>query len=168
MHSWVVRLGVVFTCLIALGCGGGARGSGTSPDTVGATRASREASASTVDPTVTAAAEEASLGDESPRLVLRPIDDVDEAEDGHGATVPAVQAVAFDLDARLVPVASRDPVLHVGGLVLSRYDHPRPGILRFILADRGAVTEGSVVTVQYGDDASTRVIVIPFLDLPWD
>ena len=156
-------------CLLALGCGGSARSSaGTSPDTVGATRASREASASSVDPTVTAAAEETSLGDEPPRLALRAMDDVEEAEDGHGSTVPAVRAVAFDLDARLVPVASRDPVLHVGELVLSRYDHPRPGILRFVLADREAVTEGSVVTVQYGDDASTRVIVIPFLDLPWD
>lgn len=162
-----MRPSLVIVCLLAFGCGG-ARSSGPSPDEVGATRASRESSASSVDPTVTAAAEETRLMDEPPRLALRPIDDVEEAEDGHGATVPAVRAVAFDLDARLVPVASRDPVLRVGELVLSRYVHPVPGILRFVLADRDAVTEGSVVTVQYGDDASTRVIVIPFLDLPWD
>lgn len=130
-------------------------------DQADSTRASREGP---VDPAVTT---DDSAGDETPRLVLLPMEAVAEAEDGHGTTVPAVRAVAFDLDARLAPVRSSDPVLHIGGLVLERYEHPRPGILRFILADRDAIPEGAAVTLQYGDDESTQVVVLPVLELPW-
>jgi hypothetical protein len=166
-----MRAALIVTALLLVGCGGGDASSASTSTShegeVGATRESREVSSGSIDPAVTAQAEEPMRADGPPRLVLRPIEDVTEAEDGHGETVPAVRAVAFDLDARLVPTSSRDPELHVGGLVLERYESPLPGILRFVLADRDEVTEGMEVTVQYGDDESTRVVVMPALSLPW-
>lgn len=167
MYHEVMRPALVLIAFVLASCGGGERRALSGGDEVVATRGSRVATSGSVDPAVTAAAMETTTRDGPPRLVLRPMDDVTEAEDGHGATVPAVRAVAFDLDARLVPVTSRDPELHIGELVLQRYESPMPGILRFVLADRDEITEGMVVTVQYGDDESTRVTVIPALDLPW-
>lgn len=122
----------------------------------------------TVDPAVAAAAQEGAER-EVPRLVLLPMEGVDEAEDGAGHLVGAANAVAFELDARLVPLrGDADPLrLHVGDLVLERPHTPRPGILRFVLADRDRVREGAAVTLQYGDDESTQVVVDPVLHLPW-
>lgn len=167
MYNEAMRPALVALTIALCACGGGERGAASDGDEVGATRESREATSGSVDPTVTAAAEGTTSTDGPPRLVLRLMDDVTEAEDGHGATVPAVRAVAFDLDARLVPVASRDPQLHVGELVLRRYESPLPGILRFVLADRDEIVDGMEVTIQYGDDESTRVVVLPALDRPW-
>ena len=85
--------------------------------------------------------------------------------------VGATQAVAFELDARLVPQRSedQDPLrLHVGDLVLHRMQLARPGIFRFILADRSRVPEGAAVSIQDGDDDSTRVVVDPVLRIPWN
>ncbi len=121
-----------------------------------------------IDPAVAAAAQEGA-DREVPRLVLLPMEGVDEAEDGAGHLVGGANAVAFELDARLVPLrGDTDPLrLLVGDLVLSRPHTPRPGILRFVLADRDRVREGAAVTLQYGDDEATQVVVDPVLHLPW-
>lgn len=155
--------------LLALACGG--------PSSAGQERATSgdeatdEGSADerVVDPAAVAAVR-AGADDEVPRLVLRPMEEVAEAEDGEGHLVGASHAVAFELDARLVPTRSgdADPLrLRVGDLVLHRMEIARPGILRFILADRDRVPEGAAVSIQYGDDESTRVLVDPVLHIPW-
>ncbi|MCA9608621.1 MAG: hypothetical protein KC619_23620 [Myxococcales bacterium] len=162
-HAWIGIL------VVALGCGGG-----TASDDE-ATTSGDEATEPVdddgmIDPTVEEAALEGAEN-ELPRLVLLPMDDIDQAEDGEGHLVGATQAVAFELDARLVPQRSedQDPLrLHVGDLVLHRMQLARPGIFRFILADRSRVPEGAAVSIQYGDDDSTRVVVDPVLRIPWN
>jgi hypothetical protein len=80
-----------------------------------------------------------------------------EAEDGAGGRSLAPLAVAFDLDARRVPARALDPVLHVGARLLRRYEHPRVGVLRFVLAEGALPPDGVEVFVQYGDDETTRL-----------
>jgi len=79
------------------------------------------------------------------------------AEDGAGGQGPASRAIAIDLDARRFPARALDPVLHVGTLVLRRYEHPRVGVLRFVLAENATPPDGTAMFVQYGDDAGSRV-----------
>ena len=170
MARWIITLLLAF----GLGCGGGTSSAARDPSAGDEDEAHEHddephpTSHASVDPTVTnAALDGAPL--RIPPLVLRPLDDVAEAEDGEGHVVRAERAVAFEVDARLVPRrADGSPlILHVGDLVLERPETPRPGILRFILADRARVREGAPVTIQYGDSDATVVVVDPVLHLTW-
>jgi hypothetical protein len=96
-------------------------------------------------------------------VTLRAIS-TDVGEDGHGGTIAARDPIALDLDARRFPPRALDPVLTVGSLRLARYRHPRPGVLRFVLADRALLSPGAVASVQYGDDGSSRTIVSSGID----
>lgn len=136
-------------------------------DEPGSTRASREAAregdargAGAVAPGTTSSVAAAAR----PLLVTRPID-VARGEDGHGATVAAGHAIAFDLDARRFPARAMDPILSVGDLRFVHYAYTDDGALRYVVADRALLTEGAEVSVQYGEDASTRLVVSPSLSL---
>ena len=164
-----------FAALVLLGCGAEGRGPAStgatlaaqeeerSPtavvepgDTVGATRAEREAARAT--PVEPAAARE-----ESPTMrlsILAP----GPAEDGSGRTVQSPRPVAIDLDAHAFPPRALDPVLSIGQLRLRHYQHPEPGVLRFVLSDAALLTEGAAVSVEYEGDAQSRVVLTDALD----
>jgi hypothetical protein len=89
-------------------------------------------------------------------LTLVRLLDVD-AEDGRGTSARAARAIAFDLDAHLLPPRARDPVLLVGGLALRHYSHPRVGTLRFVLDEGALPADGTSVAAQYGEDDRSRV-----------
>lgn len=91
-----------------------------------------------------------------PLLALLRLADV-EAEDGDGGQARVPRAIAFELDARRVPPRALDPVLRVGPRTLRHYTHPRPGTLRFVLDERALPADGAAVSVQYGDDATSRL-----------
>lgn len=99
-----------------------------------------------------------------PPLQLASVE-VAEAEDGHGGVVAAVDPVAFDVPARLAPPRAREPELHVGALVLQRPTYPRPGIVRFVLADRGLLRAGDDVSVGYPEEPSRRIVVASALEV---
>lgn len=82
--------------------------------------------------------------------------DVD-AEDGRGTSARAARAIAFDLDAHLLPPRALDPVLLVGELTVRHYSHPRVGTLRFVLDEAALPANGTSVAAQYGDDERSRV-----------
>lgn len=138
-------------------------------DEPGSTRASREvAGEGSAIETATdhsAASGPGALAVERPLLTITR-SDASRGEDGRGASVPATDPIAFDVDARRFPPRAIDPVLFVGALRFTRYEHPSPGVLRFVAADRARLERGAEIAVQYGDDASTRVIVSPSLALP--
>ncbi|MCB9594283.1 MAG: hypothetical protein H6719_16235 [Sandaracinaceae bacterium] len=168
------RLGL--SVLLLLGCAGVDPGSGGASsaqaleapreDQAGSTRASRElATAEVRTATAVAPAPVAAAPAPRPLFAAHPID-ATEAEDGHGALVPAAHAIAFDLDGRRFPVRARDPVLHVGELTFHRYAYPSPGLLRFVAADAAALPIGAPVFVQYDDDEASRVVVADALELP--
>jgi hypothetical protein len=164
--------------LVLTACGGNEpRGSSSEldearPDEPGSTRASREASEASEVSEVSAAADgplapEVAPRAEVPRPILALVDvDAREAEDGRGETVAASRPVAIDLDARRFPPRALDPTLHVGELRFLRYAHPRPGVLRFVVADRALLPAGAEVAVQYGDDPDSRVLVTSSLEVP--
>ncbi|MCB9597376.1 MAG: hypothetical protein H6719_31920 [Sandaracinaceae bacterium] len=168
-----MRAHLAVLLLLLSGCGGG--GDGATDESTAGDEATVDDDAveegDAIDPAVEAMAREgASEG--APTLVLRGMDDmdgVDEAEDGEGNIVTVGEPVAFELDMRMVPTRGEDDplILRVGHLVLQRPLRPRPGILQFVLADRERVPEGAAVTLQYGDDESTQVVVDPVLQLPW-
>lgn len=139
-------------------------------DEPGSTRASREAARADDHP-----AAPAITAPSSPVIPTTPIVrpllsitaiDAREGEDGSGATIAATRPLALDLDARRVPPRALDPVLHVGALRFTRYAHPQPGVMRFVVADRALLPEGAEVFVQYGDETSTRLVLTPALELP--
>lgn len=166
-----MRPTAILAAFLAVGCTGtDSTGSSSElhegrPDHVGATRASREAvvaesaSASALAPTPIVPAVP------RPLFVVHPIATAT-GEDGRGETIAAVQAIALDLDAHQFPARAADPVLHVGELHFAAYTHPSPGVLRFVAADRSALSEGAEVAVQYGDDADSRRVVSRALELP--
>lgn len=79
-------------------------------------------------------------------------------DDGHGEWVRAEAPLRFDvISPSGWPGRALDPVLHVGELRLVRYEHVTVQVLRFVLADRAAVTEGAPVALQWGEDAESRV-----------
>ncbi len=126
-------------------------------DSAGASRGQLEGSRATIAPepgTTVARPEEATVT-ARPLVTLTLVTDL-EAEDGAGGVAHAAQALAFELDARSVPPRALDPVLHVGELRARRYAHPRPGVLRFVLATAALPTDGVAVFVQYGEDETTR------------
>lgn len=140
---------------------------GERPDEPGSTRASREAAREVVPTRSDRVEGEAPVPPattDRPLVVAHPID-ADEGEDGRGATIAATRPVAIDLDARRFPPRALDPVLNVGELRFVHYTHPQPGVLRFVVADRALLPEGAEVAVQYGDDAASRVVVAPALEV---
>ncbi len=158
--------------LSAAACGGSEPPPGSSseleegerPDEPGATRASREAALATGGEDRVAPSEPAPAALERPLVRAYPVE-IAEGEDGRGNVVAAAQPIAVDLDARRFPPRALDPVLHVGELRFTRYSHPRPGVLRFVVADRALLPQGAEVAVQYGDDASSRVVVSGALEV---
>lgn len=89
-------------------------------------------------------------------LTLVRLLDVD-AEDGRGTSARAARAIAFDLDAHLLPPRALDPVLLVGGLTLTHYSHPRVGTLRFVLDETALPANGTSVAAEYAGDEGSRV-----------
>jgi hypothetical protein len=163
-----------FAALVLLGCGAEGRGPTSTGatlahedertvepvvepgDSVGATRAEREAAR-------TRPVEPAAAHEESPTMrlsILAP----GPAEDGSGRTVQSARPVAIDLDAHRFPPRALDPVLSIGQLRLRHYQHPEPGVLRFVLSDAALLTEGAAVSVEYEGDAASRVVLTDALD----
>jgi len=89
-----------------------------------------------------------------------------QAEDGRGLLVDAVAPVAIEIAADAWPVRALDPVLRIGDLVFRRYTFPRVNVLRYVAADAAALPTDAQVTVQYGDDAASRVVVAERLEVP--
>lgn len=137
---------------------------GERPDEPGSTRASREAALASADDDRVAPSVPVPGALGRP-LVRAHAVEAEEGEDGRGDLIPATHAIAIDLDARRFPPRALDPVLHVGELRFTRYSHPRPGVLRFVVADRALLPEGAEVAVQYGEDASSRVVVAGALEV---
>lgn len=78
--------------------------------------------------------------------------------DGAGEWVRSENALRFDVHSPAGwPGRALDPVLHVGELQLTRYEHVTIQVLRFVLADRAVASEGAPVALQWGDDASSRI-----------
>jgi hypothetical protein len=86
-----------------------------------------------------------------------------DAEDGAGNVVHAPQRIAVDLDAHRFPPRAFDPVLTIGDLRFVHYEHPRPGVLRFALVGEAQLPLGAEVSIQYGDDASSRRVLVQSL-----
>jgi hypothetical protein len=133
-------------------------------DEPGSTRASREA-LSMPEPRTAPGPLAQPAPSARPLLSLHDVS-ATQAEDGEGGTIAATDPIAFDLDARRFPPRALDPVLHVGALRFVRYEHPQPGVLRFVAADRARLPRGVEVYVQYGDETSTRTIVLQALEVP--
>jgi hypothetical protein len=91
--------------------------------------------------------------------------EVERAEDGHGNLVPAPAPVAIEIAAEAWPVRALDPVLRIGELEFKRYTFPRINVLRFVAADVDALPDGAEVSVQYGADAQSRVVVTERLEV---
>lgn len=90
-----------------------------------------------------------------------------EAEDGGGRRVVAPTAPrALDLHAESWPGRALDPVLHVGELRFRHYTFPAKGVMRFVVDDVARLRDGDEVSLQWGDDASSRVVVTRSLEVP--
>ena len=101
-----------------------------------------------------------------PRLAITAITAV-EAEDGRGGRVTAPAAPrALDLHAESWPGRALDPVLRVGELRFHHYTFPAKGVMRFVVDDVARLRNGDEVSLQWGDDASTRVVVTGSLEVP--
>jgi hypothetical protein len=101
-----------------------------------------------------------------PRLEITAIPAA-EAEDGGGRRVTAPPAPrALDLHADAWPGRALDPVLRVGELRFHHYTFPAKGVMRFVVDDVARLRAGDEVSLQWGDDASTRVVVTRSLEVP--
>jgi hypothetical protein len=101
-----------------------------------------------------------------PRLEITAVTAV-EAEDGGGRRVAAPPAPrALDLHAVSWPGRALDPVLRVGELRFHHYTFPAKGVMRFVVDDVARLRAGDEVSLQWGDDAGTRVVVTPSLEVP--
>jgi hypothetical protein len=90
--------------------------------------------------------------------------DTAQGEDGQGNLVPAVRPVAIDLVADAWTGRGLDPVLALGELEFRHYQHPGPGVLRFVAADADALPAGRPVWLRWGD--RERFQVAPTLEVP--
>ncbi len=81
-------------------------------------------------------------------------------EDGQGHSVQAPAPVAIDLDARTFPPRALDPVLTIGQLRFTHYTHPRPGVLRFVIADAALLAGGEEIRVHHAADGSDSQLVV--------
>ena len=82
---------------------------------------------------------------------------VEEAEDGYGNIVTAINPIAVDIIATRWIGRALDPVLEVDGRQFRKYVHPGPGLIRFVLADAVWLDEPQSFAIQYGDDLKSRV-----------
>lgn len=68
-----------------------------------------------------------------------------------------------DTEVRLVaeswPGRAEDPVLIVGDLRFTRYDHPHPTVLRFFTDGEKIPIDATILVLQYGDDPRSRVVL---------
>jgi hypothetical protein len=79
--------------------------------------------------------------------------DAERGEDGRGRVVPATDPVYVDLvRAGGFPGRARDPELHVGQLRFTRYSHPAPDRMRFVVADRALLGSRTDVALTWGTD----------------
>lgn len=101
-----------------------------------------------------------------PPLSLVWLEDVASAEDGRGGRVRAKRALAFDVDAALLTPGARLPELRVGELVLTSSSYPRPGIIRFVLADAVVLPQGVPVTIGHAGEGFPRISVAASLEVP--
>ena len=82
--------------------------------------------------------------------------DAQSGEDGRGRIVPASDPVYVDLvRPGGFPGRARDPELHAGQLRFSRYSHPAPDRLRFVVKDRALLT-GAPLALQYEADPASH------------
>jgi hypothetical protein len=101
-----------------------------------------------------------------PRLEITAIV-VAEAEDGRGGRVAAPPAPrALELHAEAWPGRALDPVLRVGALRFHHYSFPAKGVMRFVVDDVARLRDGDEVSLQWGDDASSRVVLTRSLEVP--
>ncbi len=70
----------------------------------------------------------------------------------------AITAEGVSLTAGSWPGRALDPVLTVGEVRLTRYDHPAPGVLRFH-ADGRPLDANAPIFLQWGDDPASRTVV---------
>lgn len=130
---------LLLAAIYSFGCSGGAGDPSGGASPPADTRALAEASA---------AGGRASAARSAPSLQVTRVPDAANAEDGRGGAVAAPGALAFDISSP--PRAGAGvPVLHVGELVLRRSHYPRPGVLRFLLAEGVALPEGAEVTLGH-------------------
>lgn len=102
----------------------------------------------------------------TPRLEITAIT-ATEAEDGRGGRVVAPRAPrALDLHAPSWPGRALDPVLRVGELRFHHYSFPAKGVMRFVVDDAARLRDGDEVSLQWGDDPSTRVVLTRSLEVP--
>jgi hypothetical protein len=101
----------------------------------------------------------------SPRVALRVVPvTADVGEDGGGRRIAATAPVAIELVADHWPGRATDPVLRIGPRHFHHYDHPAPGVLRFIVADRALLPAGEEVLLDHGDSVAGRVRIAPSLE----
>lgn len=157
--------------LFLASCGAGEDGTrasleeGEREDEAGTTRASRER-ASAASGTGSTSIDPGPAETPRPSMMLFRLTEPTEAEDGAGHTATSERAIAIDLDASRFPPRALDPVLTVGTLRFVHYRHPRVGTLRFVVASHELLVDGAEVSVQYGDDASSRVVLTEALAVP--
>jgi hypothetical protein len=98
------------------------------------------------------------------REVRRSVATVAVPATGLRATRTPDGSVAIDVFAPRWPGRALDPVLVVGGVVLRRYEHPAPGVLRF-LADDVDLPEAGAIAIRWGDDDATRTVLAERLEI---
>jgi hypothetical protein len=96
------------------------------------------------------------------RVVVSPAAGVTQAEDGHGATVPAHDPVNIEVRGH-VGGHALGPELEVGQLRFREHTYPSPGVVRFVCADRALLTRGVEVALVYG---TQRTVVSTSLEVP--
>jgi len=84
---------------------------------------------------------------------------VKHGEDGRGGSVVAGNPRALNIVAESWRGRGLDPVLSIGRLVFRKYSHPSKQVLRFIVSDVALLSEGAEVSLQYGNDTSSRVVI---------
>lgn len=87
-------------------------------------------------------------------------------EDGRGALITATDPVALDVTAERFGARALDPVLVVGGVQFVHYTFPSKGVMRYVAADAAMLVPGTEVSLQWGDDARTKVVLTRSLEVP--
>jgi hypothetical protein len=150
---------IVLAIAIA-GCAAGGTNAGASltehaepGDTVGGTRADR-------DPAIVPP-DQPAAGTLAITLSVLP---AGEAENERGERVQSPRPIAIDLDAHRFAPRALDPVLVIGQRRFRHYRHPRPGVLRFVIADASLLESGARVAIEYEGEAPivlTDALAIP-------
>ncbi len=64
------------------------------------------------------------------------------------------------------PGRALDPVLAIGDLRFHDYEFPARDTIRFALPDTAALPDGAAVSLQFGDDVGSRVVITQALAVP--